>query len=1011
MPRIPLFSCSCSLRPIIAIGLFLVACLSVFAQSGGTLSVSVSNQGTNEYLQKARVEIRGTNRVENTDELGVAVFTGVPPGEHTVRVSYVGLTDRTYTVTIAPGRNTELSAELLDQDVIQLEAFVVAEEREGNAASQVRQKNADNLTNVIATDALGMLANDNPAEILTRMPGIYSLPSAEGNSDRPTIRGMSGEMNAVTTDGGAMASGIGMTRSPVFTNIVASAYDEIEVTKANRPDQPADSISGRINFKTKSALTMKRAGHEFTYRVGGKWWPGFFDYSTRRATPPFVPNLTFGYRGLFDVLGEKRNLGVVLNFSYLENGTQRVQPYTYLDVLNTDGTNTPRFSTNYYRYNNMQDRELTVGSIRFDYKLSSRSRFTFSYEWKLQDQNFDNPDHFNIYTYAYINALNRTYGTSETTAGFIAPSSTLEFTKVNAATNNRTYFRSYSSVFIASDETNSLRFAGNHRPGSWEIDYNINYSRSTRKVGGGGEDYDRVMISNVNAYVYNIGWTIDRRQSDVFPKFTQTEGQSIYDINSYTYGNASGSHGDSKNELGSADINIARTVTLLGLPVKLSTGGVAARSKYDENRHGTTFYYVGEDGVRGTNPVTGLNDDNFALFQTWARKDARLEMGDVPVFDIKAAESSIRNDPHLWRVNAYNEASARLEGIRSAEETSWAAFVQAQTHIGRLGIITGVRMETTDVDTSAWMKLKSRPDLSETDAQDWVTPESAQRRVAAEYGQINGTNSYTDYFPSLHLRYALARDTIVRASWSTAMGRPQLSRIMPGATDNSDTMRVTIGNPALKPQYATSYDVSVEQYYKPMGMFTLGAFQKDLTDFMYAEQITDEDLEALYPDYDFFRYENGGKGRVRGVEVAWEQQFTFLPSYFSGLSLSANYTWLKTSGDYGSGGSEALTGFIPNTANIRISFKLNRFYAFVQWAYMDRYLGTYDTKPQRRIDVLDRSVFNVGVSYKLGRYATLSVTANNILDEPQRRVHHVTGDLLTTTYNGPFVTVGLNGRF
>jgi hypothetical protein len=78
---------------------------------------------------------------------------------------------------------------------------------------------------------------------------------------------------------------------------------------------------------------------------------------------------------------------------------------------------------------------------------------------------------------------------------------------------------------------------------------------------------------------------------------------------------------------------------------------------------------------------------------------------------------------------------------------------------------------------------------------------------------------------------------------------------------------------------------------------------------------------------------------------------------------------------------------------------------------MDRYLATYDENPQRRIDVLDRSVFNVGVSFKLGRHATLAVTANNILDDPQRRVHHVTGDRLTTIYNGPFVTVGLNGKF
>ncbi len=1025
MPRIPSFTHLRRLCLVIVIGLFPAAYPSGFAQSAGTLLVNVSNQRTNEYLQKARVEIHGTNRVENTNEFGAVVFAGVPAGEHSVKVSYVGLADGIYTVTITAGRTTELSAELVDDDVVLLERFVVSEEREGNAASQARQKNADNLTNVIATDALGMLVNDNPAEILIRMPGIYALPSAEGNSDRPTIRGMSGEMNAVTADGGAIASGLGMNRSPIFTNIVASGYDEIEVTKANRPDQPADSISGRINFKTKSGLTMRRPGHEFTYRVGGKWWPGFFDYSTRRATPPFMPNLTFGYRGLFDVLGEKRNLGVVLNFSYLENGTQRVQPYTYLDVNNPDAS-TPRFSTSYQRYNNMQDRQLTVGSMRLDYKLSRHSRFTFSYEWKKQDQNFDNPDHFNIIAYAYLNPLNHSFGASTTSAGYITHDSTLDFTKVNAATNNRTYFRSYSTTFIAADMTNSLRFAGNHRLGAWEIDYNINYSRAIRKVGGGGVDYDGMMISSVNAYVYNIGWTLDRRQSEVFPEFTQTDGQDIYDINSYTYGNASGSHGHSKNELGSVDINVARTVTLLGLPVRLSTGGVAARNQYDENRHTTTFYYVGEDGVRGTNSLTGLNDDNFALFETWARKDPRLDIGDIPVFDIKAAERSIRNDPRLWRVNAYTEASNLMEGIKSAEETSWAAFIQAQAHIGRLGVVTGVRMETTDVKTSAWVKQRNRPEMNVPDAQGWVTPESAQRRIAEEFGLVHGATSYTNYFPSVHLRYALAENTILRASWSTAMGRPTLSNILPGASDNTDALRVTFGNPTLKPQYATSIDVSFEQYYKPLGMFTIGFFQKKLRDFMYGQQLTDADMDAngmilglydyieyteLYPEYEFFRFNNGGTGQVRGLEVAWEQQFTFLPSYFSGLALSANCTWLKTSGDYGPGGNEALTGFIPRTANIRLSFKLNRLYAFVQWSGMDRYLATYDVNPQRRISVLKRSVFNVGASIKLGRFATLSATASNILDEPQRRVHHVSGARLSTTYNGPFVTVALNGRF
>ena len=83
--------------------------------------------------------------------------------------------------------------------------FVVTSEREGNAASLTRQKNAESVKNVIAMDALGVLANDNPAELLNRLPGVYSIPSDEGNLDRPTIRGLPATMNTTTVDGG-MAS-------------------------------------------------------------------------------------------------------------------------------------------------------------------------------------------------------------------------------------------------------------------------------------------------------------------------------------------------------------------------------------------------------------------------------------------------------------------------------------------------------------------------------------------------------------------------------------------------------------------------------------------------------------------------------------------------------------------------------------------------------------------------------------------------------------------------------------
>ena len=1015
-----------SLRIIMALCGFFAASPAGFPQSTSSLTVTVSNQRTNAYLQMARVEIVGANRVENTDTLGVARFTGLAPGDYSVRISYIGLADGIYSVTISAGQAALLSAELATDDIVKLETFFVAAEREGYAASQIRQKNSGNLVNVIATDALGMLAGDNPAELLIRLPGIYSIVGDEGDSASPVIRGMPGEKNAITADGGSIASGIGTSRNPVFTNFVASVYDEIEVTKANRPDQPADSIGGRINFKTRTGLSLKRAGHEFTYFVGGKWLPGIFNYSSRIEHPPLHPNLRLGYVGLYNAFGGKNNLGITANFSYQQNVAQRLDMRSELDYNNPDGTNTPRFSTNLWKLDIAQDRELTIASVRFDYKYSPNSTFTFSYEWKKEDINLDNPNHAGVHAYITINGVYQNYTTE---GGSIDPSSTLDFTKVDTASNNRTNIRTLSATTLLFNKTDTLRFAGDHRLGDWKLNYNLNYSVANRKVGGGSENYDNVMISGFQAYVYNIGWTVDRRASKEFPEFTQTDGLSIYDINSYSNANAYGHHGHAKNEISSADINLSRTVSLLGLPVKLSAGGVYSIKLFDENRHATNFYYVGEDGWQGVNPNTGMNDDNIARFHTRMQIDPRMSIGgNLPILDLKAAEASIRANPEQWRVQDYSDARLRLEGMHFIKEKTPAAYVQAETLLGRLGVITGVRVETTKLNSGAWVRMRDRPDLLEYDDKNWITRESAERRVAAEYERVNANNSYTDWFPSMHLRYALGRDTILRASYSTAMGRPYLSTLIPGVTYDSTTMRITFGGPGLLPQYSEAYDVSFEHYYKPMGMFSVGVFRKDLTDFTYWGMVTENDMDAnglvmgmyslqdymnIWPGYEFYYCANGGKGKVQGMEISWEHQFTFLPGYFKGLSLSANFTKLQAKGDYGNGstGTAALTGFIPTTLNIRVQFKLNRLTAFVQYSWLDRFLDTYDENPQRRIVTLERNVFNVGLSLKLGRYANLAVTANNILDEPQRRVHAVTGERLRTNYNSPFVTVGLNGRF
>ncbi len=226
------------------------------------VTVTVSSADAAQFLQRAGVELAPSGREVMTDQFGVAEFGNVAPGDYTARVSYVGYPDAEQPVRVSGANRGNVTVVLKAADAVQLERFVVNAEREGNAAALTRQKNAPSVENVIAMDALGVLANDNPAELLMRLPGIYGLPSTEGNFDRPVIRGLPGELNSTTVDGGMLAPQFAMTRSAVYTNITANNFDEIQVTKALTPNLPASSaLAPQIRYRVwrhaKSAVDGK----------------------------------------------------------------------------------------------------------------------------------------------------------------------------------------------------------------------------------------------------------------------------------------------------------------------------------------------------------------------------------------------------------------------------------------------------------------------------------------------------------------------------------------------------------------------------------------------------------------------------------------------------------------------------------------------------------------------------------------------------------------------------------
>ena len=137
----------------------------------GGLSGNVSNAGTGNLLEGARVELPALGLSALTDNTGRFLLTGVPAGTHEVLASYLGLDAVRAMVTLAAGQLVTRNFDLTT-GIYKLDTFIVTGEREGNAAAITAQRNAPNVKNVVAIDAYGNLPNMNASELAVLLPGV-----------------------------------------------------------------------------------------------------------------------------------------------------------------------------------------------------------------------------------------------------------------------------------------------------------------------------------------------------------------------------------------------------------------------------------------------------------------------------------------------------------------------------------------------------------------------------------------------------------------------------------------------------------------------------------------------------------------------------------------------------------------------------------------------------------------------------------------------------------------------
>ncbi len=956
-----------------------------------TLSGTVSNSSTGNLLEGALVKLPSIGLTALTDNTGRFVLTGLPPGTHQLVATYIGLDPVRGEITLRAGERATRNFDLTSS-IYRLQEFRVTGEREGGAAAITAQRNAANLANVIAMDSYGNLPNMSIGEVVMRLPGVAGSPNDEGSFANFSIRGMAAELNTVTIDGGFVATE-GTSRALDMRRITGAIFDQLELIKGHTPDKGANSLGGTVNLKTRSPFKM-REKRRINYSLSARIAPSFTQQIPLREEHRSHPMLTVGYQEIFDVHGGNRNLAVNVNMFYSEDALGFFQ--TTRDFQNT--TNPTPYVWDYRTFDNYNNSKQASINFRTDYQLSPVTRISIS---ALAN------DYYQKFRRRYVTrAFTGNQNTVPNATSGIVPGFTNQITNVRA-TPGSTIEMTMTGPNNWMSRMRQVSFGGEHDLGPLQIDYEARYARTNLNNGNGRGG---VLVNSIT----NVGWKLDRTQSDLYPSFTQTEGPDFTNPANYRPAAANAlTNADNQSDQRVRDLRgNAKYVLPTPIPVTFKTGVQWREILVQQLQLGGSrrWNYAGT-GALPTDPNLKMFDE--------VKTGRRMPQWEATMF---ISDRTLIN-PTLWSEDVFYREQQKYTGTKEVSETVAAAFVMAEGKLGHQGLLahtgylTGVRVEGTKNESWGWVRQR----FGSTTAEQRADPVGAATRdYAGTRRDLEG--GYTKSFPSVHLTQDITPNLRGRLAWSTSFGRPGMSNWLPNESVNEANQTITVNNPDLLPQTATNWDATLDYYFEPVGNLSVGWFHKTIKDYIVSGVNTgtigsgnDNGYNGVYDGFTRLTTSNAGTAIVQGWEFSYQQQFTFLPGLLKGLSGSANYTAIETHGNFGgkiNSGTGQVVGFIPRAANLSLSWRYKNFSTRILYNYTSSYIVEYSAASvgfnRYRMPL---KTINLGLATMVRPAVNLTCDISNLTNAPQVWYRGFTDRMQSTIINGIAVSFGVNGRF
>ncbi|MEL7306405.1 TonB-dependent receptor [Pseudoalteromonas gelatinilytica] len=895
---------------------------------------------------------------------------------------------------------------------------------------------SDTVSEQLSADDLGALPDVSMADALTRLPGISAVRTG-GQAAEINIRGLSGGFVFSTLNGREQVSTSG-SRSIEFDQYPSELISSAAVFKSPKASLIEGGVAGTVELQTASPLDNDQQ-HKFTANVRGM-------YNDRASevfdATEYGDRISFSYQGKF--LDD--TLGVALGYARLFQPSVATQfiGFAYNGNKDVDGlandTDGPA--------DNPANEYISEGfELQHLGGEETRNGYLTSIEWAPTDN-------FKLKGDAFLSRFDSESFARGFRVKFGGPSAVyanpvLDGNAVIGGAINRTS-NSFTRVEIVNDDNQDFDEVDSYGINAdWQITERLNVNAD-------------VSLSRAKSNFRNgLLWALVAEDATVENPVFDTNVSLNYQLNGLNLPDVGFNQADAFSDIdrvmvskyGIYPYENEDEVKAFRLDFKyelennwfssIEFGARYSDREYSNNR--SVFEYGNDGAFSSTQPPLRLTDDmttvvdwqgEFSYFPSYLAIDLDKALNAWFPNGIPQPVQTWGNADGVVDLDGDGEPDAQgyttnyswtmlQSGSVYEEVVSAYLMLNIDTEIGKLPVTGNIGIRRVDTDQSATVLENVGGD-----------PQLGAQYIVDDNGIVNDLYApsvlgikYTDYLPSLNLNFKVSDATQIRFAAAKVMARAPINRLAGDASasvnNDGEINGSSTNNPFLKPFYADQYDISYEQYFEDTdGALVVAAFYKNIDSFIdtvaienfdfkgngfnvpeyIVDPVSGEQIETTNGVYTT-AVNNAKGGYIRGIELAYTQVFSFLPSPFEGLGINASYSYTESEVQSitdlgGDSVSQDLPGLSNNVFNGTLFYSYENFETRLNVRYRDDFVSEQVAVNEQVVNFDAETVIDFQTSYQFTDSFGMLLQVNNLTDEPTQSYFGTTSKTGTTQFFG-----------